>query len=128
MKTPTKHILLIDDELGVREACRLMLGIDGHAVTEAKNGIEGLALFAADRFDLVMIDFSMPGMNGGQLAVKLKQLAPAQPILMITGYAKELTVSRNPVDAILPKPFSLSELRQVLTRLLSIPLHQSGKR
>jgi CheY-like chemotaxis protein len=124
MKTPTKHILVIDDEPGVREACRLMLDIDGHAVTEARNGIEGLALFARDQFDLVMIDFAMPGMNGGQLAVKLKQLAPSQPILMITGYAKELTVSRNPVDAILPKPFSLSELRQVLAQLLSLPLRR----
>jgi CheY-like chemotaxis protein len=128
MKTPPKHILLIDDEPGVREVCRLMLGIDGHAVTEAKNGIEGLALFAGDRFDLVMIDFSMPGMNGGELAVKLKQLAPSLPILMITGYARELTVSLNPVDAILPKPFSPSELRQVLAQLLSIPLQPYGKR
>jgi CheY-like chemotaxis protein len=105
-----------------------MLCIDAHAVTEAKNSIEGLALFAGDRFDLVMIDFSMPGMNGSELAVKLKQLAPSQPILMITGYAKELTVSPNPVDAILPKPFSLSELRQVLSQLLSTPLHGCGKR
>ena len=122
MKTPPKHILLIDDDPGIREAFRLMLSIDGHAVTEAKNSIEGLTLFAGGRFDLVMTDFSMPGMNGRELAVKLKQLAPSQPILMITGYAKELTVSPNPVDVILPKPFSLSELRQVLAQLLSMPL------
>src|SRR5215472_17522635 len=128
MKTPPKHILLIDDEPGIREACRLMLRIDGHAVSEAKNSIEGLALFARNRFDLVMIDFSMPGMNGGELAIKLKQLAPSQPILMITGYVKELSVSPNAVDAILPKPFSLGELRQVLAQLLSIPLHEYGKR
>ena|SRR5215467_14181837 len=118
MKTPPKHILLVDDEPGVREACLLMLCIDGHTVAEAKNGIEALALFGESRFDLVVTDFSMPGMNGRELAVKLKQLAPWQPILMITAYAKEAGRCHDPVDAMLPKPFSLSELRQVIAHLL----------
>jgi CheY-like chemotaxis protein len=119
MRMPPKHILLVEDQPGVREACRLMLCIEGHTVAEAKDGIEALDLFAKGRFDLVMTDFSMPGMSGCELATKLKELAPSQRILMITAYAREVSTSQNPVDAILPKPFSLVELRQVFTQLLS---------
>ena len=119
MKTSPKHILLVDDEPGVREACRLLLCIDGHMVAEARNGPEALALCAQDRFDLIVTDFAMPGMNGSELAVKLKRLAPSQPILMITGYAREADCFQNPVDAVLPKPFSMAELRQIIAQLLS---------
>jgi CheY-like chemotaxis protein len=119
MKIPSKHILLVDDQSEVREACRCVLRFEGHTVAEAKDGIEALDLFAKDRFDLVMTDFLMPGMSGRDLAAKLKQLAPSQRILMITGYAREVDASQNHVDAILTKPFSLAELRQVFAQLLS---------
>jgi len=116
---PPKNILLVEDQPGVREACCLMLRIEGHTVAQAKDGLEALDLFAKRRFDLVMTDFSMPGMSGCELAAKLKELAPSQPILMITAYAAEVRGYQNSVDAILPKPFSLGELRQVLAQLLS---------
>jgi len=119
MKIPPKHVLVVEDESGVRELCRLMLRMDGHTVAEARDGIEALDLFAKDRFDLVMTDFFMPEMNGCDLAAKLKQLVPSQRILMITGYAMEVGASENHVDAILPKPFSLPALRDVFAQLLS---------
>ena len=119
MKIPPKHVLVVEDESGVREVCRLLLRMEGHTVAEAKDGIEALDLFAKDRFDLVMTDFLMPGMSGCDLAAKLKQLAPSLRILMITGYAMEVGASENHVDAILPKPFSLADLRQAFERLLS---------
>ena len=119
MKIPPKHILLVDDQSEVREVCRLMLDIEGHTVAEAKDGIEALDLFAKDRFDLVITDFLMPGMNGCDLAAKLKQLAPSQRILLISGYAREVGARPKHVDAILPKPFSLPALRDVFAQLLS---------
>jgi len=119
MRTPPKHILLVDDQPGVRQTCSLLLGLEGHTVAEANCGLEALALFATRRFDLVVTDFAMPGMDGTQLAHKLKQLVPSQRILMITGFVNRLEGSQNPVDAILPKPFSLDELRQAITQLLS---------
>jgi CheY-like chemotaxis protein len=119
MKMPPKHILLVEDEAGILEAFRVMLSIDKHMVAEAKNGAHALELFAKDRFDLVLTDFAMPGMSGSELAVRIKRLAPLQPILMITGYLKELGDPQNPVDAILTKPFSLAELRQAMAKLVS---------
>jgi CheY-like chemotaxis protein len=113
-----KRILLVDDEPSVRGAFRMMLEFDGHSVTEAKDGAEALALFAAGKFDLVATDYEMPVMKGNELAVRIKLLAPTQPILMITGYGKELGDCMNPVDSILNKPFMMGELREAIAKLL----------
>jgi len=113
-----KRILLADDESGVRGAFHMMLEIDEHSVTEAKDGAEALDLFKKGEFDLVISDFEMPVMKGNELAIRIKRLAPAQPILMITAYGKELGDSENPVDAILNKPFLLDDLRQAISKLL----------
>ena len=114
-----KRILLVDDEPSVRGSFRMMLEIDDHAVTEANNGAEALDLFIQGQFDLVTTDFEMPVMKGNELAVRIKKLAPKQPILMITAYGKELGDSENPVDSILNKPFTLDSLRGAIAKLLS---------
>ena len=114
-----KRILLVDDELGLRGSFRLLLEIDDHIVTEADNGAEALDLFTKGQFDLVATDFEMPVMKGNELAVRIKKLAPKQPILMVTAYGKELGESQNPVDSILNKPFTLDSLRKAIAKLLS---------
>lgn len=117
--TRGKRILLVDDQPSVRGTIRLMLEIDDHIVTEANNGAEALDLFTPGQFDLVTTDFAMPVMKGNELAVRIKQLAPMQPILMITGYAEELGDADNPVDSILKKPFTLESLRGAVAKLLA---------
>jgi CheY-like chemotaxis protein len=97
----------------------MMLEIDDHTVTEARNGAEALDLFTKGEFDLVTTDFEMPVMKGNALAVRIKKLAPKQPILMATAYGKELGDSENPVDGILDKPFTLANLRGAIAKLLS---------
>src|ERR1035441_5256210 len=113
-----KRILLVDDEPSVREAFSMMLKFDGHSVTEANDGAEALELFAKGQFDLVTTDFEMPVMRGNELAVRIKQLAPKQPILMITAYGNQLGDSENPVDSILNKPFTMDNLRGAIAMLL----------
>ena len=114
-----KRILLVDDQSSVREAISLLLSLDEHTVVEAGNGAEALELFRRSQFDLVITDFEMPKMKGNELAAKIKQLRPAQPILMITAYAEQIGDSDNPVDALLNKPFQLEDLRQAISRLLA---------
>jgi CheY-like chemotaxis protein len=114
-----KRILLVDDEPSVRETLRMLLKFDGHSVTEANDGVEALDLFSKAQFDLVATDFEMPVMKGNELAVRIKKLAPKQPILMITGCGKELGDSENPVDGILNKPFTMDNLRGAIAKLLS---------
>ena len=114
-----KRILLVDDEPSIRESFRMLLEIDDHQVTEANNGAEALELFTKGHFDLVTTDFEMPVMKGNELAVRIKERAPKQPVLMITAYGKELRDSKNPVDTILNKPFTLESLRVAIAKLLS---------
>lgn len=113
-----KRILLVEDELLVRESIGRLLSKDEHIVVEANNGVEALSLFTRGQFDLVMTDFEIPFMKGGELAARIKQMAPRQPILMITGYRKRRGPD-NPVDAVLNKPVDLDQLRTAMVQLLS---------
>src|ERR1035437_2012265 len=96
-----KRILLVDDEPGVRGSFRMILEIDYHTVSEANSGAEALDLFTRGKCDLVATDFEMQVMKGNELAVRIKDLAPRQPVLMITAYERELGDPENPVDSIL---------------------------
>jgi CheY-like chemotaxis protein len=117
-KVSGKRILLADDQQEVRELLALMLGMDEHIVTEARNGREALDLFAPERFDLVITDYLMPLMKGDELARHIKRLAPSEPILMITGSADELDGIRRAVDVVLNKPFAFEDLRQAVAQVL----------
>jgi CheY-like chemotaxis protein len=114
-----KRILLVDDDSAARESIKLLLKIDRHAVIEAKSGLEALELFHQTTVDLVIIDYFMPQMEGTKLAEHLKLAAPSLPILMVTAYGEKLVDSHNPVDAILPKPFGIADLRQSIATLLN---------
>ncbi|HWI57894.1 MAG TPA: response regulator [Bacillota bacterium] len=118
-RTHGKSVLVVDDELSVLQALKLVLTMDHYTVTPASNGAEALALYAANQFDLVITDFNMPLMKGDELASRIKGMAPSQPILMITGYGNDLDSSYNPVDAILTKPFRVDELREAIASLLA---------
>src|SRR5436190_9588425 len=116
-----KRILLADDQAGVRQAVRYLLELDDHKVTEAREGKEAYDLFRHSQFDLVITDYAMPEMAGDHLAAEIKRLTPGQPVIMITGYAREVVESKKPVDAVLNKPFSFQDLRETIYRL-SAPL------
>ena len=124
-----KRILLVEDQEPIRACLRMMLELEGHQVTEASNGAEALNLFASGHFDLVITDFEMPVMKGNMLAVRIKRLAPSLPILMITASARARRDAENPVDALLGKPFPVTDLRSSLRILLSPrPLHGAHRR
>lgn len=114
-----KRILLIEDDQAARESTKLLLNIDRHTVTEARDGIEGLALVTQQPFDLVVVDFFMPGIDGGEVARRIKHMAPSMPILMVTAYLEKLVDFDKPVNAVLAKPFAVDELRGEITKLLS---------
>jgi CheY-like chemotaxis protein len=113
-----KKILLADDQTDVRQTVSLLLSLDKHKVTEACNGLEALELFQKGTFDLVITDYAMPGLRGDQLAQRVKQLCPAQPVLMITGSVEASTLASGCVDQLLNKPFTLDGLRQAVASLL----------
>jgi CheY-like chemotaxis protein len=120
METETnlgKRILLVDDERVTRELIRDLLAQDEHIVVEANNGAEAYALFTNGQYDLVMTDFLMPFVNGDELAARIRQLAPCQPILMMTGHDFKCRPG-SPVNAVLHKPFDYMDLQQEIAKLL----------
>jgi two-component system NtrC family sensor kinase len=115
------RILVVDDDASVRLATRRMLQELGHQVVEATGAAETLALLAHDRrFDVLVIDFAMPVMNGGELAAEVTRLWPGAPILFVTGYVEN--------DALRPwsdlgyqtmqKPFSAHDLAAAIERTM----------
>jgi CheY-like chemotaxis protein len=114
-----KKILVVDDEPQVCEAIGMLLSFDGHEVVSANGGKEALALFARHKFDLVITDYTMPGMTGDDLALELKTRLPGQPVIMITAFAEDLKrsgVSLTGVDQLVSKPFQFQDLRDAVQK------------
>jgi CheY-like chemotaxis protein len=115
------EILVVDDEALVGETIKLLLGHEGHKVSHVESGEAALAELAQRKFDVVITDFLMPGMQGDELVASIRQLAPAQPIIMVTAFLKEFKVfgqSAGKPDAVLLKPFSLTDLCDAIDRVL----------
>jgi len=111
------RVLVVDDDPPVLEVLRGYLSRDGHAVAAADNGADALAKFRSGEFDAVILDRSMPGMDGDQLAVLIKKDAPEEPIIMLTGFGDLMKMTGEipeGVDRVLSKPVTVTELRRAL--------------
>lgn len=118
-KAHPARILLIDDEADVREALADLLALEGHTVTYATDGYQGIAKLEVGAFDLVLTDLGMPGINGWQVAEAVKSQFPQMPVVLVTGWANTLEPGEEErVDGVLTKPFQVSALRDLLGRLL----------
>ncbi|MGY4397208.1 PAS domain S-box-containing protein [Sphingomonas sp. UYAg733] len=111
----TGHVLLVDDEAGVRSATAEMLRTLGLSVVEAESARDALTLLAASRPDYIVTDHLMPEMTGAELAGAARTLYPGIRILLISGYAD---LEGIPPDLHrLSKPFRLDELAASMTAL-----------
>src|ERR1700721_1592763 len=91
-----QRILIIDDEAGIRDSLETLLTLEGFRVEMAADGQAGLDQLTRHSYDLLLLDLALPGESGIDLLPRIKSLAPALPIIMITAYG---TVN-NVVDAI----------------------------
>jgi C4-dicarboxylate-specific signal transduction histidine kinase/CheY-like chemotaxis protein len=114
-------ILLIDDDPGVRRIVAGQLESMGFQVVVASDGAQGIELFrcADPAFRLVVLDWTMPGLSGEQVMRRLRELAPAVPILLISGYGTEQLVVSETGVALLQKPMTSAELSRALSQLIS---------
>nr|WP_236761975.1 MULTISPECIES: PAS domain-containing hybrid sensor histidine kinase/response regulator [Agrobacterium] len=117
-----KRILLVDDDPLIAMSSADMLMDLGHDVVEAHSGKEALEqLGDGTGFDLLITDYSMPGMTGGDLAIAVRHIVPKLPILIASGYAElppgvDLDVSR------LGKPYTQDQLERELHKLFNDPI------
>jgi len=81
------RILVIDDEEIVRISCRKCLIPEGFDVDVAANAREGITLTQTNKYDLVLTDLKMPGIDGMEFLVEMKRNQPDAKVIMITGYS-----------------------------------------
>ena len=118
----TGRVLFVDDEAAVRRVARAALQRAGHEPVVAASGAEALELLAAGQaIDLLVTDLSMPGMNGLELAERVRELQPGLAVLYVSGYSDKFLGARAdgpPVD-VLEKPFSPVVLAERVSRALA---------
>jgi len=124
-------ILVIDDEPEARDLLRRLLEKDGHSVVTAGSGQEGISIFEdallqQNPFDLVITDFGMPQMNGGQVAKAIKSLSPSTPIILLSGWDSRGNADNevlSMIDCLLDKPTTGQELRLAIKRVIAQRSH-----
>jgi DNA-binding NtrC family response regulator len=116
------RLLVIDDEEDVREMLEFILSAEGFEVATVDGGLAAVELARARPFDLAITDMRMPGMNGIETLVALKQRDPSLEVLVVTGYASEQTAAeciRLGAYGYLRKPFEIAELRPLIDGALA---------
>ena len=114
-------ILLVDDEPAVLDTSSRLFRRLGLDVTACSSPVEALARFrdSSDQWDGVITDLLMPEMSGAELAELIKEIEPACPVIITTGFAAEHDLRQALVDAVVMKPATGKEWRDVLEKVLS---------
>lgn len=125
-KSSPSCILVVDDDPLILKSLREILKGDGHTVTTANGGQEGINLFrqaqAGSPFDVVITDLGMPHVDGRSVASAVKAAQPSIPVILLTGWGQRfLAEGELPphVDRVLKKPPKLKELRVALAELVA---------
>jgi len=119
------HILVIDDEIQIREVLRTVLERVGYTVTEAENGVEGLRLFRENHIDVVVTDIIMPEKGGIDTIMDLRRDFPTAKIIAISGGGMCGEVSYLDMaigvgaDRAIGKPFVLDDFLAAVEELVS---------
>ena len=118
-----RHILVVDDNEMMRNVVSDMLAKMDLDVSTVENGEKGIDLFLSNNFDLVITDFDMPGMDGLDLASRIKIESPQTWIVLMTGRQKwefQTATADAAVDHTLFKPFSFVELKDTLQKISNL--------
>ncbi len=109
-------ILVVDDEKVIREMLKEVLESNGNKVKCAKTAREAISVIENESVDLIISDVHMPGVNGYELLLMVKEKKPAVPVIMMDSFPEELSemcLKRGALKCI-HKPFDLKELRQII--------------
>jgi CheY-like chemotaxis protein len=119
LKSPT--VLCVDDADAILDFYEDLLCGHGYEVLPARDGTQALEAFRAnaESIDAAILDYEMPGMNGFELAVRLKSHDPALPILMISGHLPDLEEMLPFVDAALSKGVPVTEILDGIKLLIA---------
>nr|WP_202414173.1 ATP-binding protein [Duganella flavida] len=122
-------ILIVDDDPTLLASLGNILGADGHQVTQADSGQGGIDRFreaeaSGQGYEVVITDLGMPYVDGRKVAETIKQIAPATPVILLTGWGQRLIPDGEDgpvnVDQVLSKPPKIRELRAALAKCVAV--------
>lgn len=122
MNQAKTRILIVDDAGPVVVLCVNVLQALGYAVKGANRGETAVELLRKERFDLMVLDYKMPGMTGFDVYQQAKGLYPDIAVVLVTGHGSPEVVTeanRMGFDSILLKPFTSEELRGTVEKVLT---------
>jgi two-component system, cell cycle sensor histidine kinase and response regulator CckA len=116
-------ILIVEDDVTIRNLVRTMLTDEGYAVLDAADGAEALevCLKFSDPIDLLITNVTMPRMDGLTLAQKIREVRPNIKIIVMSGMMDEAILEGNRADAFLQKPFQPPALLKKIEDILNGP-------
>ncbi len=115
------RILIVDDELIMRESLAGWLERDGHDVHKAESGEEALKKLKDNRYDIMLVDIKMEGMSGLDLLKRVRESDPDVAVVMITAYgsiSSSIEAMKNGAQDYLLKPFDPNELGVVIEKII----------
>jgi two-component system, cell cycle sensor histidine kinase and response regulator CckA len=113
-------ILLVEDEAFVRDVAWEVLSAAGYQVLSASNAEEALEIYDSQKVRLLLADVILPGLNGFALAKRLKLENPGLRVLLVTGYAEQMSAIEAADQEFLAKPFSAETLVQKVRQMLEM--------
>ncbi|MDB5727859.1 MAG: hypothetical protein JWQ00_1064, partial [Noviherbaspirillum sp.] len=108
------RILVVEDNADAQEMACEMLALLGHEAEGVSTPAEALALLSQHRFDVLMTDYKLPGMNGVALAELARRDNPALNIVFASGYGEIMKSSQSLDAVILQKPYDVGQLRRAV--------------
>ena len=117
-----RTVLIVDDEILIRWSIGERLKQSGYGVIEAANGADAMAALKAGGVHAVLLDIKLPDANGLRLLSRIKALAPAAPVLMITAHGTEemaADAAAHGAYAFVHKPFDVEEIAALVDKALT---------
>lgn len=115
-----KKILVVDDDVQIRQALRKVLRAEGYEVVLAADGREGLEKFSAGGLDLMLLDISLPDMSGWDVFGAATAVNPFVPIIIITGKNQQFELTAlSGAGALIEKPLDVPKLLQIVAEILA---------
>ena len=118
MKLNSNLVLCVDDEVIGLQVRKILLERAGYRVLTVVDGPSGLEIFSAEPVEAVVLDYSMPGMHGGEVAVRMRQTKPQVPILLLSAYMGLPAEVTSLVDLYMTKGEGAPVLLEKLASLL----------
>lgn len=123
----SKKVLLVDDDHDSRTICSTILAHSGYTILQAEDGLEGVRLAREVKPDLILMDVTLPRLNGWQATEQIKGSPETSEILVVMLTARVMDADRALAhragcDSFLPKPCSPTRVLQEVKRLIGPPL------